>query len=122
MNGPIPQQGMEEKTRLIQEYVPGKQVTLAHLIANPQQDLCKSIGVEESGIAIGIMTITPGEGAIIAGDIASKAATVHLEFVDRFTGCLMMTGSVAEVETALMESVAGLQRILNFFPCSVTKT
>ena len=34
----------------------------------------------------------------------------------------MMTGSVAEVETALMESVAGLQRILNFFPCAVTKT
>ena len=122
MSGPIPKQGMDEKTRLIQEYVPGKQVTLAHLIANPQQDLCKSIGVEESGIAIGITTITPGEGAIIAGDIASKAATVRLEFVDRFTGCLMMTGSVAEVETALMESVAGLQRILNFFPCAVTKT
>lgn len=112
----------EEKKRLIQEYVPGKQVTLAHLIANPQIELYESLGIDDSGIAIGVMTITPGEGAIIAGDIASKAAGVKIEFVDRFTGCLMMTGSVAEVETALLESVSGLQRILNFFPCPVTKT
>lgn len=118
----VSQESGEEKKRLIQEYVPGKQVTLAHLIANPQKDLCESLGVDHAGMAIGIMTITPGEGAIIAGDIASKAAGIRIEFVDRFTGCLMMTGSVAEVETALLESVAGLQRILNFFPCLVTKT
>jgi ethanolamine utilization protein EutS len=111
----------EEKKRLIQEYVPGKQVTLAHLIANPEKDLCESLGVEGVG-AVGVMTITPGEGAIIAGDIASKAASVKIEFVDRFTGCLMMTGSVAEVETALLQAVAGLERILEFFPCRVTKT
>ena len=115
------QQTGEEKKRLIQEYVPGKQVTLAHLIANPQKELCESLGVEGAG-AVGIMTITPGEGAIIAGDIASKAAAVKIEFVDRFTGCLMMTGSVSEVDTALVEAVAGLRRVLDFFPCSVTKT
>lgn len=28
--------------RMIQEYVPGKQVTLAHLIANPGKDLFKN--------------------------------------------------------------------------------
>lgn len=114
--------GIEEKKRLIQEYVPGKQVTLAHLIANPEKELCENLGVDDLGSAIGIMTITPGEGAIIAGDIASKAAGVKIEFVDRFTGCLMMTGSVAEVETALQEAVSGLQRVLSFFPCPVTKT
>jgi ethanolamine utilization protein EutS len=117
----IPQQAGEEKKRLIQEYVPGKQVTLAHLIANPQKDLCESLGVEGVG-AVGIMTITPGEGAVIAGDIASKAAGIKIEFIDRFTGCVMMTGSVAEVETALLEAVAGLNRVLDFFPCKVTKT
>ena len=30
--------------RMIQEYVPGKQVTLAHLIANPGKDLFKKLG------------------------------------------------------------------------------
>jgi len=30
----------QEKQRTIQEYVPGKQVTLAHLIANPDKDMC----------------------------------------------------------------------------------
>ena len=32
----------QEKQRTIQEYVPGKQVTLAHLIANPDKDMCIS--------------------------------------------------------------------------------
>jgi len=31
--------------RMIQEYVPGKQVTLAHLIANPGKDLYKKLGL-----------------------------------------------------------------------------
>ena len=31
---------MKERDRIIQEYVPGKQVTLAHLIAHPDKDIC----------------------------------------------------------------------------------
>ena len=65
-----------DKERIIQEFVPGKQVTLAHLIAHPGAELAKKIGVPESG-AIGIMTLTPGETAMIAGDLALKAADVH---------------------------------------------
>ncbi len=30
----------EGKQRIIQEFVPGKQVTLAHLIANPKINIC----------------------------------------------------------------------------------
>ena len=33
--------------RMIQEYVPGKQVTLAHLIANPGKDLFKKASAEK---------------------------------------------------------------------------
>ena len=40
---------MENKTRIIQEYVPGKQVTLAHIIASPVSDIYERLGVEESG-------------------------------------------------------------------------
>ena len=59
--------------RSIQEFVPGKQVTLAHLIAHPTDDLSKKIGVPGAD-AIGIMTLTPGETSMIAADIATKAA------------------------------------------------
>jgi ethanolamine utilization protein EutS len=111
----------DEKLRTIQEYVPGKQVTMAHLIANPLEELCKQIGVENKG-AIGIMTITPGEGAIIAADAASKMGDVQLEFVDRFTGCLVFSGNVAAVESALKGAVGSLERILGFTPASITKS
>jgi ethanolamine utilization protein EutS len=53
-------------TRIIQEYVPGRQVTIAHVIANPDKPLCQRVGLEQAD-AIGIMTVTPGESAIIAG-------------------------------------------------------
>ena len=68
-----------EKQRIIQEFVPGKQVTLAHIIANPNQDIYKKLGVigDHMG-AIGIMTITPSEAAIIGADVASKAAILGL--------------------------------------------
>ena len=38
------EQPIFEKQRIIQEFVPGKQVTLAHLIANPEPDLYKKLG------------------------------------------------------------------------------
>ena len=34
-----------EKTRIIQELVPGKQITLAHIIANPDEILYKKLEV-----------------------------------------------------------------------------
>lgn len=77
-----------DKERIIQEFVPGKQVTLAHLIAHPGEELAKKIGVPDAG-AIGIMTLTPGETAMIAGDLALKAADVHIGFLDRFSGALV---------------------------------
>ena len=69
---------MEEKQRIIQEYVPGKQVTLAHLIAHPQVSVYKKLGIsEEYKDALGILTITPSEAAIIAADVATKEAAVE---------------------------------------------
>jgi len=112
---------VEQKPRSIQEYVPGKQVTMAHLIAHPDEDICKQIGVENRG-AIGIMTITPGEGTIIAADAASKMGDIKLEFIDRFTGCLVFSGEVAAVESALEGAVDSLDRILGFTPAAITKT
>ncbi|MDR0599028.1 MAG: BMC domain-containing protein [Treponema sp.] len=112
-----------EKQRIIQEYVPGKQVTLAHLIAKPAPGLYKKLGaVDVDSGALGVMTITPGEGAVIAADIASKAARVNLVFVDRFSGSLLLNGDVSSVETALRDIIQVLERTLGFTPSVITKT
>ena len=112
---------IEGKERVIQEFVPGKQVTLAHVIAHPTEDLTKKIGVPGAE-AIGIMTLTPSETSMIAGDIATKAADVQIGFLDRFSGSLVIYGSVASVEESLSQVVNSLQRMLGFPPCPITKT
>jgi ethanolamine utilization protein EutS len=115
--------GITDKQRIIQEYVPGKQVTLAHLISNPDPDMYKKVGaVDVHSGALGIMTITPGEGAIIAADVAAKAADVRLVFVDRFSGSLLINGDVSSVEAALTEVIHTLEKILRFTPTMITKT
>jgi len=112
-----------EIQRVIQEYVPGKQVTLAHVIANPNPELYRKLGlVTEIRNAIGIMTITPSEASIIAADIATKAAGVQIGFVDRFSGSLVITGDVASVEAAIREGLQGLQQILGFSAPPITRT
>ena len=55
----------ERKQRIVQELVPGKQITLAHIIASPDGELYEKLGldprVELDRAAIGIMTVTPAE-------------------------------------------------------------
>ncbi len=109
------------KERIIQEFVPGKQVTLAHLIAHPTEDLAKKIGVPGAE-AIGIMTLTPGETAMIAGDVAVKAADVSIGFLDRFSGALVFYGSVGAVDEALQQVTHVLESLLGYTTCALTRT
>ncbi len=112
----------EDKQRIIQEFVPGKQVTLAHLIANPDRELYKKLVVGGIQEALGIMTITPSEAAIIGADVATKAAEVDLVFVDRFSGSLIITGDVASVEASLRAVLEVLEHTLRFTPTAITRT
>ncbi|MFK4567880.1 BMC domain-containing protein [Enterococcus sp. UD-01] len=107
--------------RVIEESVPGKQVTLAHVIASPISEVYESLGVEETG-AIGILTISPFETAIIAADIAGKSAGVTVGFLDRFTGSVLLTGDVQSVEVALSAVVSLLKERLDYAVVPVTKT
>ena len=113
----------QEKQRIIQEFVPGKQVTLAHVIANPDSSLYKKLGVigDYTG-ALGIMTITPSEAAMIAADVATKAADVQIGFVDRFNGSVVVTGDVAAVEAALRDVIRVLCDMMGFSSAPITKT
>ena len=117
---------LKDKMRIIQEIVPGKQITLAHLIANPDEILYRKLGldpsVDYSKSAIGIITMTPSETAIIAGDIAIKASGVEIGFVDRFSGTLIVTGIVSEVDASVSAVVAYAEKTLGFTVCPITKT
>ncbi|AFQ46199.1 ethanolamine utilization microcompartment protein EutS [Desulfosporosinus meridiei] len=110
-----------DRKRIIQESVPGKQVTLAHIIASPVPDIYERLGIEETG-AIGISTLTPGETAIIAADIATKASDVEIGFLDRFTGALIISGDVASVEAAMGAINDTLEKLLGFTPARITRT
>lgn len=112
----------ENKQRIIQEFVPGKQVTLAHVIAHPVEVLYGKLGLFETGGAIGIFTITPSEGAMIAADVASKAANVTIGYVDRFNGSLLITGDVSAVEAAMRDVMSVLCDLMGFTPARITRT
>ena len=115
-----------DKQRIIQELVPGKQITLAHIIANPDEILYKKLGldpsVEYSKSAIGILTLSPAETAIIAGDISIKASGATLGFVDRFSGTVILTGTYSEVEASLKAVTDYIGGTLGFTVCKITKT
>ncbi|HFP3820484.1 TPA: propanediol utilization microcompartment protein PduU [Escherichia coli] len=108
--------------RRFQEYVPGKQITLAHLIANPGKDLFKKLGLPDTISAIGILTITPGEASIITCDIATKSGAVEIGFLDRFTGAVVLTGDVSAVEYALKQVTRTLSEMMHFSVCPITRT
>lgn len=108
--------------RTIQEYVPGKQVTLAHIVANPTADIYEKLGIQTPKNALGILTITPSEAAIIAGDVVTKSSNVKLGFIDRFSGSVVVVGEVSEVEAALRDVVETLHGLLNFDVPEITRT
>lgn len=116
----------EGKTRIIQELVPGKQITLAHIIANPDPVIYTKLGLDPAGdyrsTAIGIITLSPAETAIIAGDIATKASGAELGFLDRFSGTLIVTGTVSQVSEALTAVMDYTKNTLGFTVCPITKT
>ncbi|MFV0430416.1 MAG: BMC domain-containing protein [Arachnia sp.] len=114
---------MSDKQRIIQEFVPGKQVTLAHIVAHPDPQLYPKVGLQAApGAAIGVLTITPSEAAIIAGDLATKASDVELGFVDRFSGSVVVLGRLADVDQAVRNVVDGLCDGLGFARPPLTRS
>ena len=117
---------MDSKQRIIQELVPGKQITLAHIISRPDEILYKKLGlnpeIDYSGAAIGVITMSPAEYAIIAADLALKNSGSELGFVDRFSGTLVITGRIDDVESAFASVVKYASEKLGFTVCEITRT
>lgn len=117
---------LHDKMRIVQELVPGKQVTLCHIIANPDEILYTKLGLDPktdyTRSAIGVLTISPAESAVIAADIALKSSNSDVGFVDRFTGTLIITGSVSAVEAAFTAIRAYVIEKLGYTCCELTRT
>ena len=116
----------KEKPVIVQEFVPGKQITLCHIIANPGETLYTKLGLDPQAdytrSAIGVLTIIPYEGAVIAADIAMKASGAEVGFVVRITGMLIITGSVSSVEAAFVAIREYFINKLGYTCCELTKT
>lgn len=116
----------EGKLRFIEESVPGKQVTLAHIIARPERIVYQKLGlnpsIDYSKAAIGILSMSPPEIAIIAGDISIKTSPIDIGFIDRFSGTLIYTGRISDVRSSIKAILNYLKNNLGFTVCPITST
>ncbi len=116
----------EGKLRIIQETVPGKQVTLAHIIASPGEIIYQKLGLnpelDYNQSAIGILSMCPSEISVIAGDIALKTSSIEIGFIDRFSGTLIFTGRISNVQSAVSNILVYLKNRLGFTVCEITRT
>lgn len=118
-----------DKIRIVQELVPGREITLAHMIAGPERRLYEKIAGKECECdepremgAIGIMTVSPAETAIIMADIAIKTSGVNIEDISYTGGSLIFDGSVSAVEEALTAVIEYIRDVLGYSVCEITKT
>lgn len=119
-----------KKLRMTRVRVPGKEVCLAHIISPSDrciyQNLALHIGVHEgedhTGETIGLIRFTPWESVVVAADIAIKSADVQICFMDRFCGSLILSGKLADVQTAVEAVVRFFDEELGFAVCDVHKS
>lgn len=75
----------------------------------------------QEGRSIGILQLSPPECAVIAADVAVKAAEVDVGFMDRFSGALIITGARAEVDAAIAENLRFFRDDLKFRVCPLSE-
>ena len=103
-----------------------QQVTLAHIIASPDEIIYKKLGLNPDldyrQSAIAILSMTPSEISVIAGDIAIKTSAIEIGFIDRFSGTCIFTGKISNVQSAVNSILTYLKNKLGFTICEITRT
>lgn len=123
----IDQAGGTGQIRSVQVSTPGREITFAHIIGSPEYSVFQNLGLDigfhagahPSG-ALGIMSITPPENAIIAADIAVKAGDVDVGFMDRFSGTLIITGVRSSVYQAMYENLEFFRDVFGYRVCEIS--
>ena len=114
-----------DQIRIVQETVCGKEITFAHIMGAPAPIIYQKLGlnpqVDYGASAIGVMNMTPPESAVIASDIAVKSGDVYLGFADRFTGTVIITGQLSEVQSAMTAIIDFFRDEMGYVVCKITK-
>ena len=115
--------GQDERIRIVQETVAGKEITFAHVMGGPAPIIYQKLGlnpqVDYQSAAIGIMNMTPPESAVIASDIAVYTLSLH-DALPIFT-YLIITGEISDVMSAMTEIVNYFRDDLGYVVCKITK-
>lgn len=115
--------------RMTRVRIPGKEVCMAHIITPTDESIYRNLGLnigvhegeDHLGEAVGLIRFTPWEAVVAAADYALKSANVEIGFMDRFCGSLIITGALAQVQTAVEETVRFFGDDLGFGTCEVYK-
>lgn len=122
--------GQTKKLREVRVRVPGREMSLAHLIGVSQTEVYHNLGLHigvhegenHTGDSIGLMKFTPWELTVVAADIALKSGGVEIAFMDRFGGALILTGQRSEVRAALEGVSSFVRDVLHFTVCEITES
>lgn len=107
----------------MQQNVPGKQLTLNHMIVEPESQVMSKLNLEDKPYpAIGIVSVTPGDAAIIAADTAVKYTNVNLEGLNNVTGTVIVGGDIESVMNSLNEIKSVLCDCMGFAGGHITMT
>lgn len=115
--------------RLVRVRVPGKEISLAHLIGVSEARIYENLGLhigthlgeDHTGETIGLLHISPWEASVVAADAALKSGDVEIGFLDRFCGTVILLGDRSHVKSALQGVVSLFRRELGFVVCDVTE-
>lgn len=116
--------------RMTRLRVPGKEVCMANIITPTDSSVYRNLGLhigvhegeDHTGEAIGLVRFTPWEAVVVAADIALKSGDVEIGFMDRFNGSLIITGALAQVQTAVEEVVGYFRSRHDFGVCDIYKS
>ena len=116
--------------RMTRLRVPGKEVCMANIITPTDGSVYRNLGLhigvhegeDHTGEAIGLVRFTPWEAVVAAADIALKSGDVEIGFMDRFNGSLIITGALAQVQTAVEEVVGYFRSRHDFGVCDIYKS
>ncbi len=97
-------------------------ITLAHIIARPDRETYKKLGLNEDEQSLGIINIIPAEAAIIASDLAIKSGVISVDFVDRNSGTVIVSGDLSSINYAFQNVVKIMKDNLHFDVCLVSRS
>lgn len=100
----------------------GRRITLAHIIAKPDSETYKKLGLNEEEMSLGIINIIPAEAAIIASDIAIKSAVISIDFVDKNNGSIIVSGDLSSIDYAFQNVIKIMKDIMQFEVCQITRS